>query len=337
MMDFKISIIVPVYNVEAYVAQCLDSIVGQSYRNLDIIVVNDGSTDGSLEIVRSYEAQDARIRVVDQPNQGLSAARNAGMELASGDFLWFVDSDDYIALDACERIAEVLQSKPCDLLILGRYRFWEDGSKVYDRVSWGGSVPDGRTYLTEAVTRGIFTASACNKVVRTAMVREHAFRFQQGILYEDLYFTFQCLLQTGCVGLLEEPCYFYRQNRAGSIISSIKERDKDVLKTIGLLENHAAAVDPGLLEVHSFKLLVYSWVANAVCFKYPQKKPFSRRANRIVKDILHDEHYRKYVRYFAGSAQAEFKWRLSAWLALHCYPLFVVLIYGFYKFKNIFR
>ena len=109
------------------------------------------------------------------------------------------------------------------------------------------------------------------------------------------------------------------------------------VKTIGLLENHAAAVDPGLLEEHSFKLLVYSWVANAVCFKYPQKKPFSRRANRIVKDILHDERYRKYVRYFAGSAQAEFKWRLSAWLALHCYPLFVVLIYGFYKFKNIFR
>ena len=78
MTDFKISIIVPVYNVEAYVAQCLDSIVGQSYRNLDIIVVNDGSTDGSLEIVRSYEAQDARIRVVDQPNQGLSAARDRG-------------------------------------------------------------------------------------------------------------------------------------------------------------------------------------------------------------------------------------------------------------------
>lgn len=337
MSSAKISFIVPVYNVEAYLARCLDSIVGQTYRDIEIVVVNDGSTDGSLAIVRRYEAADARIRVVDQPNQGLSAARNAGMELASGDYLWFVDSDDYIAADACERIVRELQAQAYDMAIVGRYRFWEDGDRIYDPVSWGETAVDGKRYLTETIDRGIFMASACNKIVRSAFVREHAFSFQRGILYEDLYFTFQCLLQAREVAVVEYPCYFYRQDRAGSIISSIKERDKEVLETIGLLERYVAAVDPGLLETHSFKVLIYGWVGNAVCFKYPSKKPFSRRANRIVRDILQDQRYRKYVRYFAYSKHVEFKWKLSAWLSLNCYPLFVCLIYGYFNLKNILR
>ena len=337
MMDIRISFVVPVYNVEAYVVQCLESIIGQTYPNIEIIVVNDGSTDGSSGIVRAYETKDSRIKVFDQENQGLSAARNAGMEQASGDFLWFVDSDDYIASDACERIVDALRSQSCDLLILGRYRFWEDGRRAYDKISWGVSSADGRTYLTETIPRGIFTASACNKVIRADFVNRHSIRFQPGILYEDLYFTFQCLLQAGDVTLLEEPFYFYRQNRAGSIICTIKERDKDVLETVGLLENYVAEVAPELLDAHFFKVLIYEWVANAVCFKYPQKKPFSRRANRIVKDILQDERYRKYVCYFACSGRTGLKWRFAAWLSLHCYPLFVVLVYGYFKFKNIFR
>lgn len=336
-MSVKISFVVPVYNVEAYVARCLESIVGQTYRNIEIVVVNDGSTDGSLAIVRRYEAEDARIKVVDQPNQGLSAARNAGMEQASGDYLWFVDSDDYVAADACERIVRELQAQTYDLLVVGRYRFWEDGDRVYDRVGWGESPVEGKRYLTEAIDRGMFMASACNKIVRSAFVRKHSFCFQRGLLHEDLYFTCQCLLQARAVVAVEHPCYFYRQDRAGSIVSSIKERDKDVLKTVELLERYVATVDPGLLDAYSFKVLIYGWVSQTVCFKYPSKKPFSRWANRIVRDILQDERYRKYVRYFAYSKHVEFKWKLSAWLSLNCYPLFVCLIYGYFNLKNIFR
>jgi len=337
MTNAKISVIVPVYNVETFLPQCLDSIVGQTYRNIEVVVVNDGSTDGSLKIVRAYEARDPRIKVVDQENQGLSAARNAGMAQASGDYFWFVDSDDYIALDACERIVHELQVQPYDLVIVERYRFWEDGSKVYDKVSWGESVTEGKCYLAESIGLGIFTASSCNKIIRSSFVKQHSFCFQRGILYEDLYFTFQCLLQAGSVVVVEHPCYFYRQNRAGSIISSIKAQDKDVLKTVALLENYVAEVAPELLDAYFFKVLIYSWVANAVCFKYPQKKPFDRQANRIVKDILADERYRKYVRYFAYSKQVEFKWKLSAWLSLNCYPLFVCFIYVYFNSKNIFR
>ena len=337
MTEPKISIIVPVYNVELYLAQCLDSIVGQSYHNIEIVVVNDGSTDGSLDIIRAYEAKDNRIIVVDQKNQGLSVARNVGMEQSTGDYLWFIDSDDYIAIDACERVVCELQSQSYDLLILGRYRFWAGDSKFYDKVSWGVLRLDGRGYLTEAITQGLFTASACNKIVRSAFVKRYSFRFQPGILYEDLYFSCQCLLLAEHVLLLEYPCYFYRQNRAGSIVCSIKERDKDVLKTIELLENYVEVVDSGLLNTYAFKVLIYGWVANAVCFKYPQMKPFSRKANRIVKDILRDARYRKYVCYFAYSDGVEFKWRLPAWLSLHCYPLFVCLVYGYFHLKNILK
>ena len=94
-----ISIIVPVYNVEAYLPQCLDSLINQTYQDLEIICVNDGSTDGSLEILQKYQSKDKRIKVVSQKNQGLSGARNTGISQATGEWIMFVDSDDYLLKD----------------------------------------------------------------------------------------------------------------------------------------------------------------------------------------------------------------------------------------------
>ena len=102
----KISIIIPVYNVENYLAECLNSVVNQTYRNIEIIIVNDGSTDNSFSIIQQYQLQDERIKIINQENQGLSAARNAGMKVASGEYLWFVDSDDYVAINACEEFVK---------------------------------------------------------------------------------------------------------------------------------------------------------------------------------------------------------------------------------------
>ena len=104
----KISIIIPVYNVENYLAECLNSVVNQTYRNIEIIIVNDGSTDNSFSIIQQYQLQDERIKIINQENQGLSAARNAGMKVASGEYLWFVDSDDYVAINACEEFVKHL-------------------------------------------------------------------------------------------------------------------------------------------------------------------------------------------------------------------------------------
>lgn len=101
--DSLISIIVPVYNVEKYLPQCLDSIIGQTYSNIEIICVNDGSPDNSIDILTDYAHRDSRIKIVSQKNKGLSSARNTGLHYASGDYIMFVDSDDWIELDTCEK------------------------------------------------------------------------------------------------------------------------------------------------------------------------------------------------------------------------------------------
>ena len=124
-----ISIIIPVYNTSAYLHQCLNSVCKQSYQNIEIILVNDGSTDDSLSLLKVYEKKDPRIIVIDQKNAGLSAARNAGLEQASGDYVLFLDSDDWIDSNACELAMQTIKEDKSQVVIWNYYREYADGPK----------------------------------------------------------------------------------------------------------------------------------------------------------------------------------------------------------------
>ncbi len=133
-----ISIIVPVYNVEAYLPQCLDSLIKQTYQDLEIICVNDGSTDGSLEILHQYAAKDKRIKLITRENRGISASRNEGLENVSGEYVMFVDSDDWIDEQTCEKAIYAIQTNNCDLVLWSYIREFNDKSLpnyLYDKVT----------------------------------------------------------------------------------------------------------------------------------------------------------------------------------------------------------
>lgn len=121
-----ISIIVPVYNVEAYLSQCLDSLINQTYQNLEIICVNDGSTDGSLEILQQYADRDKRIKLITRENRGISVSRNEALENASGEYVMFVDSDDWINEQTCEKALYAIQANDCDLVLWSYIREFKD-------------------------------------------------------------------------------------------------------------------------------------------------------------------------------------------------------------------
>ncbi len=114
-----VSVIIPVYNVEPYLRECMDSIVNQTLRDIEIICVNDGSTDGSLSILEEYRANDPRIAVISQDNKGLSAARNRGLSQARGKYIYFVDSDDYVALDTLKDVARLAEDHHVDAAVFG--------------------------------------------------------------------------------------------------------------------------------------------------------------------------------------------------------------------------
>mgnify|MGYP003401399665 FL=1 len=124
--DYKVSVIVPVYNVEQYLSDCLESICRQTLKGIEIIVVNDGSTDNSLSIIKSFQQKYSNIKLINKKNGGLSSARNAGIDMAVGEYLFFVDSDDFIDLDTLEKMYVKANETHCPLIICGRLQYWSD-------------------------------------------------------------------------------------------------------------------------------------------------------------------------------------------------------------------
>ena len=194
MNNPKVSVIIPVYNTEAYVEQTLRSIMGQTLRDIELIVVNDGSTDGSLSVLERIATGDDRIRLYTQPNKGLSQTRNAGIARARGEFIYFMDSDDLLEPDALERCYERCQSDRLDFVFFDAESFGTTASDAawfdYRRAKYFGTeVCDGTALLRRMLALHCYRASACLSFIRTAYLRGLGLRFYPGILHEDEHFT----------------------------------------------------------------------------------------------------------------------------------------------------
>lgn len=205
-MEQTVSIIVPVYNAAKTLARCVDSLTGQTYENLEILLVNDGSRDESLSLCREYAASDSRIRVIDKPNGGVSSARNAGLDAARGDFVLFCDSDDWVEPDLCESMLE--QYRPGDTVIC-----------EIDQPNYRETHSD----LTEEVPRAkilhhfLLAPSPVNKLFLRSAIG--ALRFHEELrLGEDFCFVMEYLSRVdGKLRFLYRPLYHYNVDTAGSL------------------------------------------------------------------------------------------------------------------------
>ena len=225
-----ISIIIPVYNVEKYLPDCLDSVLSQSYDDLEIICVNDGSTDGSNEILGHYAERNLRIRVINQQNEGLSSARNTGIRNANGDYVFFLDSDDMIAPDAMQKIASLLDGCDLDILLFDGSLLFDDenareeyGNDIqsYNRKNTYAGIMDGKKLFSQMYVTGDYRPNACLQLFSVSFLKENNLWFYPGIYHEDELFTFKALLLAEKV--MYEPAPFYvRRVRSGSIMTAPK-------------------------------------------------------------------------------------------------------------------
>ena len=213
--DILVSVIVPVYNVEEYLARCVDSILSQTYRNLEVILVDDGAKDSSGTICDSYAQRDTRVKVVHKENGGLSSARNAGIDIARGEYLEFVDSDDWLEPDAVESMLHQAVVHQVELVLGGR---WDVSARTGEKKL--GLCPSHQEIIsgTEMVRR-IFRwencdSSACDKLFHKRLFRE--IRFPHGKVVEDVPVMYKIVLDAGRVALLDKPVYNYF-HRSGSI------------------------------------------------------------------------------------------------------------------------
>lgn len=213
-----ISVIVPVYKVEPYLRKCVESIQAQTHRNLEIILVDDGSPDTCGTICDELAAQDSRIQVIHKENGGLSSARNAGLEIARGEYIGFVDSDDWLEPETYEWLLDLALSEDVKLVCAGRY----------DCTSWSGTrqvglCPTTREVISgEELARRIFRwehvdSAAWDKLYHRSLFRE--IRYPLGVVSEDVPTTYRIALEAGRVGMLDKPVYNYF-HRPGSITTA---------------------------------------------------------------------------------------------------------------------
>lgn len=301
----KVSIIVPVYNVRECLADCMESLENQTYQDLEIILVDDGSTDGSGTICDAYSIKDQRVKVIHKENGGLSDARNAGMAAATGDYWYFIDSDDMIAPDAIERMVDAALEQDADLVI-ARLQMFYDTCNI-DRSNSENAVEV--TTAQEAIRRMLLHQGighqACGKLYSGALWQNE--QFPKGMLYEDYACIYNIVSRSHTVVILPDRSYYYRM-RSGSIMKSqIRQRNMILLdvsenttrfitETFPAIREEAEYLQlvtylkllKGILDVHAhaFEREQERIVKFARAHQYLMKRPWFKRSDRIKMHML---------------------------------------------------
>lgn len=230
-----VSVVIPIYKVEQYLRQCVDSVLAQDYQNMEVILVDDGSSDGCPAICDEYANKDSRIKVIHKPNGGLADARNAGIAATSGDWLICLDSDDYWSSpSALSSAISVLRQNPeVDIVYIRNQVFWEDENRkapVSPEISQSTLASlDSDSQVEYLVETGNLIPSSCWKLVKTSILKENGIEFTKGLLSEDIDWNFDLMLKVkGKIAACYDFIYCYRK-RKGSITRSMTVRNIDHL------------------------------------------------------------------------------------------------------------
>lgn len=229
-MNPKISVIVPVYNTATYLRRCIESIINQSYKNIELILVDDGSTDNSLEICKEYQKMDDRIKVFTKENGGQSSARNLALEYVTGKYIGFVDSDDWICLGMYQYLMELIDTTGADIAFIERKKVYkEEVNEKKNHVKLNTKQYDGQEILEEYLDYGMKTG---NYGLPNYLYNEklfHGIRFPEGRICEDIVTNYR--LQEHAKRLIKsnKVCYYYYQGENSTTRSIFSNKDKDLL------------------------------------------------------------------------------------------------------------
>lgn len=233
----KISLIICSYNDETFIRECLDSVINQTLKNIEIICVNDGSTDNTLKIMKEYEKKDNRIIVIDQPNSGLSEGRNKAFKIASGEYVQFLDSDDYLSSDACEKLYKRSKEFNLDMLFFSGYNFDSDTRILTENAYWAFK------YLPQDFKSDCFSikecspfvhrmaVSSCLTIYRFDFIKQYKMQFPSGLCFEDNLFFIKAIFKAKNLSILNEKLY-YRRIHSKSITQNWEKNFSDFLEIV---------------------------------------------------------------------------------------------------------
>jgi len=278
----KVSIIVPVYNVEQYLEKCLETLVNQTLEDIEIIIVNDGSKDKSKEIINKYiDNYPNKIAYLEKENGGLSDARNYGIPYSRGEYIAFLDSDDYVELDTYENMYYLAKKEDSDMVECDF--IWEYPKKSKVDV---GKIYNGKHQMLEKIR-----VVAWNKLIKRSILEESNVMFPKGYRYEDLEFTYKLLPYINKVSFLKEPCVHYIQ-RESSISNTQDERTKDIFE---ILENVIMYYKEKKIYDEFFTELEYTYSRILLCSSF---KRMCRIKNKEIRNKLINETWENLNKHF---------------------------------------
>lgn len=304
-----VTLIIPAFDVEEFLPACLDSILNQSYSNLEILVVDDGSTDGTQAVAQEYARKDRRVRVISKPNGGVSSARNAGFDQAAGEFVCHVDSDDFVSENYVARLVERAQESGADLVMCLAWVF-NDGtqSRESPHCHETSVIPeefDGRVFGLKDIQRWCFQMEMAPwaKLLRTSFVKRSGARFPEGFFPEDVPFLFEAMAAGAKMTLIREQLYCHRINRKGSIWTDCPVHKFEYFRAVPLVK--VALEKNGLYQSMrpEFYIWKYGWLMTWIFeieppeqLKHSKKLIAEARADRSdVADAMGAQHWLAFV------------------------------------------
>lgn len=297
----KVSIIIPVYNRENTIERCLDSILTQTYKNLEVIIINDGSTDRSGEIINAYALKDSRILAITKENSGVSDSRNFGLKSAHGDYIQFADSDDWLPERATELLVEALEKNRSDMVIADYCRV--RGRQLYQ----SGAIENAGT-LTRAEFAQVMMEKASdfyygvvwNKLYRRKIIKKYKLQFSEELQWcEDFLFNLEYLKYTAKVEVIKEPVYYYVKTK-GSLVST-QTTPGNIIRTKLMLYDYYKKLYESLDLYEDNKLRIQMFLIQSARDKkqkvkkkdYPprlkqEQQPLTGKLTRKMADILRE-------------------------------------------------
>ena len=302
-MKIKVSVIIPVYNTEDYLKECIESLVNQTLREIEILIVNDGSTDSSLEIMKEFKNKYPNIiKIFDKVNGCQASARNYALSFAQGEYLGFVDSDDWVDSTMYEEMYEKAEKEDADIVICDMVDHFPDRTVCY---------PSSRFENKFKVT-----PSACNKLFKRSLVKEDV--FPVGLWYEDFEFTTMQLMKTDCISVIHKGLYHCHCREVSTMYNNNSEKNQDILV---VLEHLVEYVEKnGWYEKYK-NVLEYLYIDHVLITSINRVQKQTNEKKKIVINNLRKEVLKKYNSFYRDDAFREMPKKRQIIALLNAYGL----------------
>ncbi|NLG02826.1 MAG: glycosyltransferase [Clostridia bacterium] len=347
MTEVKVSVIVPVYQVEeTYLRQCIESVLKQTLSSIELILVDDGSTDASAVIIEEYRKNDDRVITLHQKNQGVSAARNNGLRIARGEWVTFVDSDDYIAHDNCQCVYERAMEDQLDVLLWGSYKCYGEENKRYmpytedirlfsekQKEQLQLKTMVGNLSIYEAPSSQFGSGSACSKLYRRSFLTEHQLYYPEQIKRaEDVNFNIRVFDAAKRIGYLNQHFYYYRQ-LSSSATYVYREHGIDVFTSalMGLKQFISETNKPELFwQVFYMRCIFFFLESMDMDYLHKDNKQSVNQKIKAMKQTIMEEPYADAVKKIDSTQMSFFK-KIPVYLLKHNQMWLLMKFYSLYR------